>query len=62
MTSQIFILSVFFQDEMTNALATMRVDHDTIRIKEIGASTNPLLMKRRKKEAALGTIPSEEPM
>ncbi|XP_072027648.1 MAP kinase-activated protein kinase 2-like isoform X1 [Amphiura filiformis] len=51
------------QDEMTNALATMRVDPDTIRIKEVSASSNKLLEKRRKKEvAALGTILSEEPM
>ncbi|XP_035678088.1 MAP kinase-activated protein kinase 2-like [Branchiostoma floridae] len=37
------------QDEMTNALATMRVDYDQIKIKEISASSNPLLNKRRRK-------------
>ncbi|XP_033116390.1 MAP kinase-activated protein kinase 2-like isoform X2 [Anneissia japonica] len=39
------------QDEMTNALATMRVDYDQIKIKNVSESSNPLLMKRRKKEA-----------
>ena len=39
------------QDEMTNALATMRVDYDQIKIKNVSESTNPLLQKRRKKEA-----------
>lgn len=34
---------------MTSALATMRVDYEQIRIKTIEDSTNPLLMKRRKK-------------
>lgn len=41
------------QDEMTNALATMRVDYDQIKIKEVNVSTNPLLAKRRKKELAM---------
>ncbi|XP_071487402.1 MAP kinase-activated protein kinase 2-like isoform X2 [Diadema setosum] len=40
------------QDEMTNALATMRVDYDMIRIKDVNLSSNPLLAKRRKKELA----------
>uniref|UniRef100_A0A669EWX2 non-specific serine/threonine protein kinase n=1 Tax=Oreochromis niloticus TaxID=8128 RepID=A0A669EWX2_ORENI len=37
------------KEEMTSALATMRVDYEQIRIKTIEDSTNPLLMKRRKK-------------
>ena len=38
-----------FQEEMTSALATMRVDYEQIKIKTIADSTNPLLTKRRKK-------------
>lgn len=37
------------QEEMTSALATMRVDYEQIKIKTIEDSTNPLLNKRRKK-------------
>ncbi|XP_046882099.1 MAP kinase-activated protein kinase 2 [Hypomesus transpacificus] len=37
------------KEEMTSALATMRVDYEQIKIKTIQDSTNPLLMKRRKK-------------
>ncbi|XP_035517552.1 MAP kinase-activated protein kinase 2 [Morone saxatilis] len=37
------------KDEMTSALATMRVDYEQIKIKTIEESTNPLLTKRRKK-------------
>ncbi|XP_037628516.1 MAP kinase-activated protein kinase 2-like isoform X2 [Sebastes umbrosus] len=37
------------KEEMTNALQTMRVDYDQIKIKTIEDSTNPLLLKRRKK-------------
>ncbi|XP_046896461.1 MAP kinase-activated protein kinase 2-like [Hypomesus transpacificus] len=37
------------KEEMTSALATMRVDYEQIKIKTIQESTNPLLMKRRKK-------------
>jgi len=37
------------QEEMTSALATMRVDYEQIKIKKIEDSSNPLLMKRRKK-------------
>jgi serine/threonine protein kinase len=40
------------QEEMTNALATMRVDYDQVTIKPVVKSTNKLLEKRRKKEAA----------
>ncbi|KAM7422297.1 hypothetical protein PAMA_010386 [Pampus argenteus] len=37
------------KDEMTSALATMRVDYEQIKIKTIADSTNPLLSKRRNK-------------
>uniref|UniRef100_A0A8C9XMZ3 non-specific serine/threonine protein kinase n=1 Tax=Sander lucioperca TaxID=283035 RepID=A0A8C9XMZ3_SANLU len=37
------------KEEMTSALATMRVDYEQIKIKTIEDSTNPLLTKRRKK-------------
>ncbi|XP_039971826.1 MAP kinase-activated protein kinase 2 [Xiphias gladius] len=37
------------KEEMTSALATMRVDYEQIMIKPIENSTNPLLKKRRKK-------------
>lgn len=43
------------QEEMTNALATMRVDYDQIHIKKLDDSKNPILQKRRKKaQAAAG--------
>ncbi|CAF96558.1 unnamed protein product, partial [Tetraodon nigroviridis] len=41
-----------FKEEMTSALATMRVDYDQVKIKDIDTSSNPLLNKRRKKAAA----------
>ncbi|KAK5872712.1 hypothetical protein PBY51_013387 [Eleginops maclovinus] len=37
------------KEEMTSALATMRVDYEQIKIKNIEDSKNPLLTKRRKK-------------
>ncbi|XP_048408819.1 MAP kinase-activated protein kinase 2 [Stegostoma tigrinum] len=37
------------KEEMTSALATMRVDYEQIKIKKIEESCNPLLIKRRKK-------------
>ncbi|XP_028853566.1 MAP kinase-activated protein kinase 2-like [Denticeps clupeoides] len=39
------------KEEMTSALATMRVDYDQVKIKDLDASNNPIL-KRRKKTAA----------
>lgn len=39
---------------MTSALATMRVDYDQVKIKDLDTSSNPLLNKRRKKAAAAG--------
>lgn len=41
-----------FQEEMTSALATMRVDYEQIKIKTIEDSSNPLLTKRRKKASS----------
>ncbi|XP_059805995.1 MAP kinase-activated protein kinase 2 isoform X1 [Hemitrygon akajei] len=40
------------KEEMTSALATMRVDYEQIKIKKIEESCNPLLIKRRKKLTA----------
>ncbi|KAM8867135.1 MAP kinase-activated protein kinase 2 [Synchiropus splendidus] len=40
------------KEEMTSALATMRVDYEQIKIKTIEDSTNPLLNKRRKKASS----------
>nr|DBA33949.1 TPA: hypothetical protein GDO54_001564 [Pyxicephalus adspersus] len=37
------------KEEMTSALATMRVDYEQIKIKKIEDASNPLLQKRRKK-------------
>ncbi|XP_029292373.1 MAP kinase-activated protein kinase 2-like isoform X2 [Cottoperca gobio] len=45
------------KEEMTNALQTMRVDYDQIKIKTIEDSTNPLLLKRRKKSKNSTTQP-----
>ncbi|CAL8336195.1 unnamed protein product [Merluccius merluccius] len=42
------------KEGMTSALATMRVDYDQVKIKELKTSNNPLLNKRRKKAAASG--------
>lgn len=38
------------QEEMTSALATMRVDYDQVKIKDLKTSNNRLLNKRRKKQ------------
>ncbi|ESN90587.1 hypothetical protein HELRODRAFT_108666 [Helobdella robusta] len=40
------------QDEMTNALATMRVDYEQAPIKRLDESKNPILEKRKKKQVA----------
>ncbi|XP_078727665.1 MAP kinase-activated protein kinase 2-like isoform X1 [Lampetra fluviatilis] len=37
------------KDEMTSALATMRVDYEQVRIKQLDESSNPLLNKRRRR-------------
>ncbi|XP_039627231.1 MAP kinase-activated protein kinase 3 isoform X2 [Polypterus senegalus] len=42
------------KEEMTSALATMRVDYDQVKIKDLNTSSNPLLNKRRKKAAGGG--------
>uniref|UniRef100_A0A673ZWW7 non-specific serine/threonine protein kinase n=1 Tax=Salmo trutta TaxID=8032 RepID=A0A673ZWW7_SALTR len=44
------------KEEMTSALATMRVDYDQVKIKDLDTSSNPLLNKRRKKAAAGGKL------
>ncbi|XP_068598944.1 MAP kinase-activated protein kinase 2 [Brachionichthys hirsutus] len=46
------------KEEMTSALATMRVDYEQIKIKTIEDSTNPLLTKRRKKANTMVEPPS----
>ncbi|XP_031421858.1 MAP kinase-activated protein kinase 2-like isoform X2 [Clupea harengus] len=45
------------KEEMTSALATMRVDYDQIKIKTIEDSCNPLLAKRRKKAGSASSEP-----
>uniref|UniRef100_A0A8C5H5N6 non-specific serine/threonine protein kinase n=1 Tax=Gouania willdenowi TaxID=441366 RepID=A0A8C5H5N6_GOUWI len=37
------------KEEMTSALATMRVDYEQVKIKDLDTSNNPLLNKRRKR-------------
>ncbi|XP_064824833.1 MAP kinase-activated protein kinase 2-like [Oncorhynchus masou masou] len=44
------------KEEMTSALATMRVDYGQVKIKDLDTSSNPLLNKRRKKAAAGGKL------
>lgn len=39
---------------MTSALATMRVDYDQVKIKDLDMSNNPLLNKRRQRPGAGG--------
>ncbi|XP_020854780.1 MAP kinase-activated protein kinase 3 isoform X2 [Phascolarctos cinereus] len=43
------------KEEMTSALATMRVDYDQVKIKDLKTSNNRLLNKRRKKQAGGST-------
>ncbi|XP_058029984.1 MAP kinase-activated protein kinase 3 isoform X2 [Ahaetulla prasina] len=43
------------KEEMTSALATMRVDYDQVKIKDLKVSNNRLLNKRRKKQKQGGT-------
>uniref|UniRef100_A0A3B3DDW0 non-specific serine/threonine protein kinase n=1 Tax=Oryzias melastigma TaxID=30732 RepID=A0A3B3DDW0_ORYME len=47
------------EDEMTSALATMRVDYDQVKIKDLDTSNNPLLNKRRKRPAPPGAAQAE---
>lgn len=42
------------QEEMTSALATMRVDYDQVRIKDLDMSNNSLLNKRRQRPVVAG--------
>ncbi|XP_041748354.1 MAP kinase-activated protein kinase 2 [Coregonus clupeaformis] len=44
------------KEEMTSALATMRVDYDQVKLKDLDTSSNPLLNKRRKKATAGGKL------
>ncbi|XP_023582830.1 MAP kinase-activated protein kinase 3 isoform X2 [Trichechus manatus latirostris] len=46
------------KEEMTSALATMRVDYDQVKIKDLKTSNNRLLNKRRKKQAG-GSLASQ---
>ena len=47
---------------MNSALATMRVDYEQVKIKTIEESSNPLLVKRRKKiqPSANHTVPDTQ--
>ena len=47
-------LSSLPQEEMSHALATMRVQEDPTRIKKISESKNPLLARRAKKKSKSG--------
>lgn len=42
---------VEIQEELNRSLATMRVDYDQVHMKALDSSNNPLLNKRRKREA-----------
>lgn len=48
----IHLFIILLQEEMTNALATMRVDYEQITMKPVSKSANKLLDKRRKKAKA----------
>ena len=48
---------LFSQEEMTNALATMRVDYDQVNIKNLDESDNAILRKRRKKSGGHAAQP-----
>lgn len=45
---------------MTSALATMRIDYDQVKIKDLDTSNNPLLKKRRKRPTPGGPEHTEE--
>jgi len=47
------------QEEMSQALATMRVDYDQVKIKEISEANNKLLKKRKRKVSPIEEIPSQ---
>uniref|UniRef100_G3N6Y9 non-specific serine/threonine protein kinase n=1 Tax=Gasterosteus aculeatus aculeatus TaxID=481459 RepID=G3N6Y9_GASAC len=44
------------KEEMTSALATMRVDYDQVKIKDLDTSNNPLLNKRRKRPGLINVV------
>ncbi|XP_029947065.1 MAP kinase-activated protein kinase 2-like isoform X2 [Salarias fasciatus] len=48
------------KEEMASALATMRVDYDQVKIKDLDTSNNPLLNKRRKRPMPGGAEGAEE--
>ncbi|XP_069010418.1 MAP kinase-activated protein kinase 2-like isoform X2 [Embiotoca jacksoni] len=48
------------KEEMTSALATMRVDYDQVKIKDLDTSNNPLLNKRRKRPVPGGSDRAED--
>ncbi|XP_061583428.1 MAP kinase-activated protein kinase 2-like isoform X2 [Cololabis saira] len=48
------------KEEMTSALATMRLDYDQVKIKDLDISNNPLLNKRRRRPVAGGSDGAEE--
>lgn len=48
------------QDEMTSALATMRVDYEQVKIKDLDLSKNALLNKRRSKPVDSGATAGTE--
>ncbi|KAM9410066.1 MAP kinase-activated protein kinase 2-like isoform 1-T1 [Pholidichthys leucotaenia] len=47
------------KEEMTSALATMRVDYDQVKIKDLDTSNNPLLNKRRNRPVPGGAEGAE---
>lgn len=49
------------QEEMTRSLATMRVDYDTARLKQLDHTNNPLLNKRRRAKEANAVPPAASP-
>lgn len=52
-------LTLFLQEGMTSALATMRVDYDQVKIKDLDTSNNPLLNKRRNRPTPRATGDAE---
>ncbi|XP_015669613.1 MAP kinase-activated protein kinase 3-like [Protobothrops mucrosquamatus] len=55
MTISQFMNHPWINEEMTSALATMRVDYDQVKIKDLKISNNRLLNKRRKKQKQGGS-------
>lgn len=55
MTDPIEKKSLVSQDEMTAALAAMRVDYDQILIKNLEETQNPMLKKRKEKQKKIAS-------